>query len=330
MASIADPCGERRIALTKLLMILTSHRLDCLKISLGLLEKSNAFAAFDRVIFLENGLEPSHRAFIDRFIDAHPGIAWDHVTGPRGRSERISGLENDCVRKYPGCVYVKMDEDVFVPSGWAERMLAAYERHRSDPDLALITPLIPNNPYGLYKLLTKYYPAHLAEHRSRFGCDPAPEIHGLTWQSPAVAEWATRLFIDLEDCNAHHRELITAAQKETDDVFSDPFSVGCVCFDYRHWEKMGGIPPKDEPEWCAWIQQHAQHNILDGSQIALHYSFFVQQDWLDRTTLLEDIRRTNLPETCPPGFGLWRHLPRLARTARQIPTVIRRRLGRES
>jgi hypothetical protein len=87
---------------------------------------------------------------------------------------------------------------------------------------------------------------------------------------------------------------------------------------------MGGIPSTDEPGWCQWIEENGHVNVLDCAQIVLHYSFFVQQEWLDRTTLLEDIRRANLPDTVvstswPP--------PRLLRVARQVPSILRRRLG---
>ena len=73
------------------------------------------------------------------------------------------------------------------------------------------------------------------------------------------------------------------------------------------------------------LQDNNQVNILDSSQVVLHYSFFVQQDWLDRTTLLEDIRASNLPSTLKPG-SLRYQLPRVGRTFSQLPRVVTRRL----
>ena len=90
---------------------------------------------------------------------------------------------------------------------------------------------------------------------------------------------------------------------------------------------MGGIPETDEPGWTAWIQEHEQTNILDCSQIALHYSFFVQQEWLDRSSLLEDIRAANLPGTLT--LAQRAGLTRITRIAQQIPGVIRRRIERQ-
>ncbi len=87
---------------------------------------------------------------------------------------------------------------------------------------------------------------------------------------------------------------------------------------------MGGIPETDEPGWTSWIRDNAQTNILDCSQIVLHYSFFVQAEWLDRSSLLEDIRRINLPgtRTLPQRTGIARGL----RFAQQVPGIIRRKL----
>lgn len=309
------------------LMILTSHRLDCLKLCLELMEKHDVFAEFDRCVFLLNGVTGAHLDYVRRFIQAHPETEWDSVAGPRGRSECISSLENQCIERYPGGVYVKVDEDIFVSAGWARRLLDAYDTHKESTDLGLITPIIPNNAFGLYMILTEFYPELLEEYRSTFGFEPSQDIESEAWRYASVAEWGTRKFIRLEEANNEHRRRLSEKGIQQYHRFSNRFSVGCVCFDYRHWEKMGGIPAKDEPEWCAWIEENGQHNVLDGSQIVLHYSFFVQQDWLDRKSLLEDIRVENLPETLRKGSLFGYRLPRCRRIAAQLPRVAARRMG---
>ncbi len=311
-----------------LLMILTHDRLDCLSICLEMLDKANAFASFGKVVFLLNGVSARHRAYVDAFVRAHPAVSWDAIDGPGTRPEGISWMENECVKRYPGGVYVKVDEDVFVPSGWAERMLRAHERYRAHDRLALITPLIPNNAYGLHFLLTQLYPDLLPEHRRLFGCDPSPEPHGLTWQSATVGEWASRKFLDIEAANERHRRMLEQRGLGPYHEFCAYFSVGCICYDYRHWQRMGGIPKTDEPGWCNWITENRQLNVLDMTQIVLHYSFFVQQEWLDRSSLIEDVRRVNLPDTMPQRTWGAYYAPRLGRITRQIPGILRRRLGR--
>lgn len=309
----------------KILMILTKDRRDCVDMNLLLHERGGSFEVFDQVVFLLNDVAPEHMRYIDGWIERHPGVACDKIIGDGTRPKGISDMQNRCIEKYPGCFYAKTDEDVFVPDGWARRMVEAYEAHRDRGDLALITPLLPNNAYGLHVLLTRFYPELLDEHRRRFGCEPTIEPTGLTWRSPAVGEWASRAFLDLKRANAEQaRRLGSAAPYHHFDKY---FSIGCIGYDYAHWQRMGGIPWNDEPGWCKWIEDHRQVNVLDCRQIALHYTFFVQQEWLDRSSLIEDLRKVNLPDTVTLADRLQWH--RARRIVRQIPAIVKRRLGKK-
>lgn len=305
----------------KILMILTSHRLDCLRLTMDLMLRHGSLSRFDRVVWLMNGVDNRHCRYIDTICARHPEVAWDRVEGPRGRGECISRLENECIRRYPHGWYVKIDEDIFTWAGWADRMLEAIAAHADDPDFALVTPLIPNNAIGLHTLLTRFYPDLLATYRERFGQDPDPSVSGLTWIRPDIAEWGTRMFIDLRRSNVQQSRAVKPESRYI--RFSDRFSIGCIGFTWHHWDRMGGIPRLDEPEWCAWIEAHGCYNVIDTIQIVNHYAFYVQQEWLDRTALLEDLRAINLPDTL--GLVDRLHLTRAVRVAKQIPGIIRRR-----
>jgi hypothetical protein len=319
-----SPREGGRLSRRRVLMILTHDRLDCLRLCLDMLERAEAFSRFDRVVLLLNGVPPRLRRFVERYMAARPQVAWDTVEGDGTRPEGICHVQNECIRRYPDSVYVKVDEDVFVPKGWAERLLATYDQYAARGDLALITPLIPNNAYGLHRLLNEFYPEALPEFEQRFGAPPSVEPKGATWQSPYIAEWASRLFLDIDAANAEQRRRLEAANTSRWHEFCQYFSIGCICYDYDHVQRMGGrVPPRDEPDWCAWFEENRQTCILDQSLIVLHYAFFVQQEWLDRTSLLEDIRRINLPGTSPWTAPLMRWV----RLARQLPGIIRRRLG---
>ncbi len=318
-------------AVNKILMVLTKDRKDCVDISLHLHERGGSFTVFDRVVFLLNDVTPGHMRFIDAWIDRHPNVACDKIIGDGTRPKGISDMQNRCIEKYPGCFYAKTDEDVFVPPGWARMMWEAYEANRDRDDLALITPLLPNNAYGLHILCHQFYPELLEEHRRLFQCEPQPQRDSLTWHSPYVAEWATRKFLNLVAANEQQRgrlgtmDDVGAARPSpiAYHLFSIPFSIGCIGYDYRHWQKMGGIPWNDEPGWCQWVVDNRQRHVLDCRQIALHYTFFVQQEWLDRSSLIEDIRAANLPDTVTLADRL--HLHRLRRISRQIPAIVKRR-----
>ena len=321
----------------KVLMILTKDRRDCVDMNLMLHERGGSFEIFDQVVFLLNDVAPVHMRFIDAFIERHPKLSIDKIIGDGTRPKGISDMQNRCIEKYPGAFYAKTDEDVFVPHGWARSMVEAYEAHKDRDDLALITPLLPNNAYCLHVLLNEFYPEYLEEHRKHFACEPSIEPTGLTWRSPHVGEWATRLFIDMRKANeeqvrrAFHPQAPAHRTPDTETIppyhyFSKYFSIGCIGYDYRHWKRMGGIPWNDEPGWCKWIEENNQVNVLDCRQIALHYTFFVQQEWLDRSTIIEDIRMANLPDTVRLSDRLQLH--RATRIAKQLPSIVKRRLKR--
>lgn len=235
-------------------------------------------------------------------------------------------MQNECIRRYPGGLYMKIDEDVFVPAGWAQRMVEAYEANGHRDNLALISPLIPNNAMGLHQLLTVFYPDLLTEYRKIFNREPDPKRDGPTWYSAQSAEWSTRHFRNIDEANERHRQLLATAREDRYLPFSRSFSIGCIAYDYRHVERMGGIPETDEPGWCEWVEKNGQIHLLDRSQIVLHYSFFVQQDWLDRTSLLEDLRAANLPGSKSQLADL---LARSTRIGHQIiPTLKRKLIGR--
>lgn len=300
-------------------MILTSHRLDCFQLTMDLLFATDSFRPFDRVVLMLNGVVGRHRRYVDRLIGTHPDIPWDIISGPRGKGPRVANLQNECIRRYPNSLYFKLDEDLFVAPGWIEKMLRAYEYFKDDDNLALLTPVIPNNGVGWHHLLNRF--SEMAEeYRSLFPQPIVPDCNGPIWIYPQIAEWIIRKFLDLRAANALLESHPTPYEK-----FAFRFSINCLVYDYRHWQQMGGIPDEEEPAWGQWVPDHGKFNVLVTDVLVHHYSFFVQQDWLDRSSLLEDIRRANLPGT---QLTLWdRLVPRAVRIARQIPSVARRRLG---
>ena len=256
---------------------------------------------------------------------ARPQVKWDCVVGDGTRPGGICFVQNECIRRYPNSVYVKVDEDVFVPRGWAERMLETYERFADREDLALITPLIPNNAFGLHRLLNVFYSEKLGEFEKKFGAKPSDAPKGPTWQSPSIAEWASRQFLHIDAANEEQRKRLVDSGQSRWHEFCQYFSIGCICYDYAHVQRMGGsLPPRDEPDWCAWFETHKQVCVLDQSLMVLHYSFFVQQEWLDRSSLLEDIRSVNLPDTAPCFSSVRRWI----RLAKQTPEILKRRFSR--
>jgi hypothetical protein len=136
-----------------MILTITSHRLDCFRLAMDLLKATGSLHQFDRVVLMLNGVTGRHLAYVQHVMAGHPSVPWDTIAGPRGKGERVASLQNECVKRYPDSLYVKMDEDLFVTHGWVEKLAAVYEVHRNDPHLALITPVIPNNAAGFYFLV---------------------------------------------------------------------------------------------------------------------------------------------------------------------------------
>ncbi len=311
--------------MNKILMILTSHRLDCFRLCMDMLIHGGSIHRFDRVVLLLNGVKGRHLRYVQKLQARHPDIPWDTVAGPRGRGWFISNLQNECVRRYPDSLYFKMDEDTFVSADWDQELLAAYEAHRDRPDLSLVTATIPNNGLGCWQLLN-VFPGlrekflqlpHAAHH---------PGASSSVWFYPHLAEWMIREFIHLDTANQRVRAVVT----EPWVPFHERFSINCICYDYRHWQEIGGVQEQDEVGWGKWITENRKLVVLAARAVCHHYTFFNQQDWLDRSTLLEDIRAANLPVTRWEQSFLGRGLPRWERMVRQVPAILKRRLKKSA
>ena len=316
--------GCRRMK--KVLMMLTSHRLDCFRLTMDSLMLSGELAKFDKVVLLLSGVTGRHLEAVQDLMRATPQYPWDTIAGPRGKGRFVSNLQNECVRRYPGCLYFKIDEDLVLTSGWVDRMTAAYEAYQDDPRLSLLTPVVTNNATGFHFLLT-LFPELATEYTQRFGHELTHEVAGPVWKYPGVAEWIIRKFLDLREGNERVREALARTGTPKYGEFAWRFSINNLVYDQRHWDEIGGIPDGEEPAWAQWVVDHGKVIVLVRDMLIHHYTFFVQNEWLDRTSLLEDLRMANLPQTLPArSFGAYT-LPRLRRVAKQVPGIVKRRLG---
>lgn len=306
-------------------MILTSHRLDCFQLTMDCLIHSHSLEKFDRVVLLLNGVVGRHLNYVHRLMHHHPYVHWDTIAGPRGKKERVANLQNECVRRYPGSIYFKIDEDLFVSDGWVEKLTEAYEAHKADDNLALITPVIPNNGSGFYWILTNF-PELTEEYWRLFNFPLTPACNGAIWDQPKLAKWIIRKFINMASANKLLENHAQEKNQPPYQKFSYRFSINCLVYDYRHWQQMGGIPNDEEPAWGQWIPDHGKFNVLVTNTLVQHYSFFVQQDWLDRSSILEDIRRINLPDTLASKLSPRYFMPRMVRIVTQFPRVIPRKI----
>ena len=307
----------------KVLMVLTSSRLDCFRLCMDRLLVGGSIRRFDHVALLLNGVVGRHRRYVERLVAEHPEIPWDVIEGPRGRGWRISNLQNECVKRHPEGLYFKIDEDVFVSDDWDLMLEETHESYREEKGevLSLVSATIPNNGLGAWLLLEKF-----PEVREKFLQLPHGTLEaradGCVWFYPHLATWLMRQFLDLKGANARSRENVLRCV-----AWHDRFSINCICYDWRHWQELGGVREHDEVDWGAWIRENKKWVVFDTYAICHHYSFFNQQDWMDRTSLLEDLREAN---GCGKVGAAARAWALAGRVAKQLPHVARRKLGLET
>jgi len=306
----------------KILMILTSHRLDCFKLCIDMLVCGGSAARFDKVVILCSGVEGRHLCYVNSLPARFPNVKWDFLFGARGRGKPISDMQNECVRKYPEALYFKLDEDTYVSSDWDIEIGKAYGKYKDDPALSLLTAVVTNNQRGAYHLLNTF-PELGNEFTRTFNQPIVTERMGPIWILPQCAAFMIRNFLNLEEAN----QKLRARNHEDSETFSYPFSINCICYDYRHWKEIGGVPEEDENGWGKWIPENKKKVVLVTNALVHHYSFFVQQNWLDRSSLLEEIRKSNLPDTYRHLAGKW---ARMLRIGQQIPGAIMRKLKKKA
>jgi len=306
----------------KILMILTSHRLDCFKLCIDMLTSGGSAYRFDRIVIMCSGVEGRHLRYVQSLPERYPDAKWDFLFGARGRGKPISDMQNNCVKKYPEALYFKLDEDTFVSGDWDIEIEKAYTHFKDSPDLSLLTAVVTNNQRGAYHLLTTF--SELGEEFVRTFNQPiVTDRMGPVWILPQCAAFMIRRFLNLESANKELR----ARNQEPFITFSYPFSINCICYDYRHWQEIGGVPEEDENGWGKWIPENKKNVVLVTNALVHHYSFFVQQAWLDRSSLLEEFRKSNVPGTYQFVAG---KLAQLLRIGQQIPGAIMRKFKKKS
>ena len=88
--------------MNKILMILTSHRLDCFRLCMDMLIHGGSIRRFHRVVLLLNGVKGRHLRYIQELQTRHPDIPWDTIAGPRGRGRCISKLMKTLLSRQTG------------------------------------------------------------------------------------------------------------------------------------------------------------------------------------------------------------------------------------
>ena len=214
----------------------------------------------------------------------------------------------------------KVDDDVFpITEDWLDKLIKCYENsaEKYGEDLAYVTPLVNNNPWGfketlnIFNLENEYFEKYGREHivGSKFEFEPqklipANEIYpgwaGTVWRNPHISRWLH------ENTTFNPEKFIelTKNQGYKEANSNQRYSINCILFKKELWNTIED-GTDDEMGFFNYCRTQNKKIIADLSNPFIHQFFFTQRD--ENKDLIPKIRKVyeeflNLPypiSLCP-------------------------------
>ncbi len=266
------------------LMLLTSHRIDCCMLCLRCLERFTDLTRFKRIYVLANAVPENHRAILSRFAARHSNVTVRDCL-PRGLVPAVSTAQNEILAAHSRDVIVKMDEDVFVTPHWLDHLIEGYRHHAHRDDVVLATPLIPVSPPGrhvLNRFLTVSYPSE----RHMYVGPPVEEnwvYHRWMWEK-VLREGLVEAWL---------------AERPPLYAYLDYVTINCVIYDRRLIERVHPFPVRPIRGLPTTDELVVNRALLDGNlrvavlgrSVVHHYSFSPCEEYLRGHVPLEEVWR---------------------------------------
>jgi GT2 family glycosyltransferase len=279
MARIFDITPKSR-DFKPVLMLITSHRIDCFLLCVKCLELYTDLDRFKAVYVLANEVSDEHAVIIKAFQKRHRNVIDVHCA-PRGISPSVMGMQNYILRRHQDDVIVRLDEDVFVTPRWLEHMLAAYKIHRNRSEMALVTCLSPVSRIGrqcLDRLMRQEFP----DERKRLPDLPLTKnavYHRFIWEKILEHKLMEAYF--LLDKPKHH--------------YISRVDSHCMLFDDRLLRYLLPLPVKskanrpDEDKINALIKAEGLKTVVVSDAIVHHFAYREAEDYLRKHVSLDDV-----------------------------------------
>lgn len=262
-----------------ILVVLTSHRLDCFSLCIKCLEKNTDLRVFEKIYVLGNELAPEHKAFASAFVGRHANAELVEF-GPRGW-QPLMQTQDMILRQHPDSIMVKIDEDVFVMPNWLEAMLLEYEKGRSS-GCVLVSALVPNNQSGM-RMLHEPYLESFADY-AKFA-DTVFE-HGIS-KNARYALWIWKKFMQGK-LDLTRQGLLKNVESRRIDFY---LNINCIMLNPEFLQAI--LPFAGSTDEHVINQALQMGNKLYGlvtpKAIAHHYSFGPQQELLDTFISMDDL-----------------------------------------
>ena len=261
-----------------ILVILTSHRVDCFSLCAECLERYTNLDYFHRILILANDVGEDHGRVIDAFADRHPNVrVWD--VKPRGL-QYVTAAQNMVHEKYGDGLVLKIDEDLFVGPGWLDGMLRAYVEHCREVDKVLVTPIIPNNLHGR-NMLAPYL-------RWKYD-DPRLDslLHGSVHDKPEYGIWIWEKVLE----GGLDLESLLFCSRQPIYTFAQHLNINCILYDYRLISMVHPYCALDEGELNLALRTNQVFGVVTPNCMVHHYSFGPQQQALDEHITMARVAR---------------------------------------
>lgn len=267
------PLRPNRDHIRPVLLLLTSHRLDCILLCLRSLDRFTNLGRFKKIYIVANAVSPDHAAILHRFMHTHEHVEVIHCS-PRGLVPAVNAVQNEILIRHIDDVIIKMDEDVFVTPLWLEHLLEAYRVHRVREDIPLVSALCPVSPPGRFAL-NRFLKGNYAAEKAMFDGDAVEEnwvYHRWMWEK-VVGEGFMDAWLRSGPAPYFYPSFTTT---------------NCVAYDRRLMESMLPLPTEsvlgstgsDEMTVNSVMNARKWKNAVVSGSIAHHYSFSKCEDYL--------------------------------------------------
>lgn len=205
-------------------------------------------------------------------------------------------LYSEQLKKYE---YIcKIDDDVFpITDNWLEELAACFKKHENE-ELAYVTGLINNNPWGFAELVdimglqdeySSLVPRYTIGGKNIQGYMQEEKVEkpdisrggfGTVWQFPHLARWIhQKTSMQPEQFIDKTRGL---EEKEIDNQIR--YSIGCMLFRKAEWAKIYTGSKTDEKMWHIYCRQNDK-KIISARSVPMVHLFFYNQRLFNKSIL---------------------------------------------
>lgn len=203
--------------------------------------------------------------------------SWSYLST---KQNNVCLVQNVAIQKHPNAKYIfKLDEDVFIPANYFERMIKAYEHALSEKyRVGVLAPMLTINGFSSPLILEKLemvntYVEKFGEFKFETGPDTTyesnPDFAKFMWGDNGLIP-----SIDVIDAKC--------SQNKTNEIPCPyRFSIGAILFERSLWEKMGYFTVKkgdtgmglDEIELDSYCFLNSRPLMVSENIVAGHLSF---------------------------------------------------------